>query len=342
MSWQDILGTHWTLTEHGEAVGPENNLQGGTSAIPLPGLSQIEVSGEDATDFLQGQFSNDIKALDDHHWQLSAYCNPKGRILALMRITKQEHNYRLILPTEIAKGTLKRLQMFVMRSRVTLRLCDDELLMGLAGDDLNTLVPYLSTVEHGAGHSKGMSALTMPGASLRLLVTGNSEQISKLWSECEANATGTGSGTNSMVWRQMDIESGIPQVFEASKEMFVPQMLNVDILDGVNFKKGCYPGQEIVARMHYLGKLKKRMYLGTFKTNGSCPLPGEAVYSDSFGTQAAGNIVDAAIDANGNCSALMSVQISSADKSDLHAESSDGPEIILIDLPYSFPDDPDK
>jgi len=338
MSWQQILGTQWTITEQYEALAPQNDINGDTVAIPLPSLIQIEASGEDVTDFLQGQFSNDIKALDDTHWQFSAYCTPKGRMLALMMVTKHGDSYRLILPTEIAETTLKRLQMYVMRAKVTLRLCDDELLLGLAGDNLQALVPVIPQDSHGVSHEQDLSILTMPGASPRILVSGDKEQISNLWATSTANAT----ASNSMTWRKLNIDSGLPQVYEASKEMFIPQMVNMDALDGINFKKGCYPGQEIVARMHYLGKLKKRMYLGALQSGVDCPQVGDAIYSDSFGSQAAGNVVDAAIKTDGQCELLISVQISSASNNDLHLQSIDGPAVTLSSQPYSIPDNTDN
>lgn len=337
MSWQHILGPQWTFTEQHEAIAPQNNTNGDTLVIPLPGLSQIEAGGEDVSDFLQGQLSNDIKALDENHWQYSTYCTPKGRMLALIQLVKRGESYRLILPTELAEATLKRLQMYVMRAKVTLHLCDDELLLGFAGNNLQTLVPVIPQDSHGVNHGQDISVLTMPGSSPRILVSGNKEQISRLWSASESIA----SACNSLVWRQLNIKSGLPQVYEASKEMFIPQMLNMDALDGINFKKGCYPGQEIVARMHYLGKLKKRMVLGTLKSDISCPQPGDAVYSDSFGSQAAGNVVDAAIELRGQCQLLVSVQISSAENNDLHVQSLDGPGITLTRLPYSIPDKSD-
>jgi folate-binding protein YgfZ len=334
MSWQHILGPQWTITEQHAAIAPQNDTTGDTVAIPLPDLIQIEASGEDVTDFLQGQFSNDIKALDDAHWQFSAYCTPKGRMLALMLITRHDDSYRLILPTEIAEATLKRLQMYVMRAKVTLRLCDDELLLGLAGDNLQALVSAIPQDSHGVSHEQDVSILTIPGASPRILVSGNKEQIGKLWSASEASATARSSKT----WRQLNIESGLPQIYEASKEMFIPQMVNMDALDGINFKKGCYPGQEIVARMHYLGKLKKRMYPGTLQSGVDCPHVGDAIYSESFGSQAAGNVVDASINAEGLCELLVSVQISSTSNNDLHLQSLDGPAVTLNSLPYTIPD----
>lgn len=334
MSWQHILGPQWAITEQHEAIAPQNDINGDTLAIPLPNLIQIEASGEDVTDFLQGQFSNDIKALDDSHWQYSAYCTPKGRMLALMMVAKHGDSYRLILPTEIAQATLKRLQMYVMRAKVRLRLCDDELLQGLAGDNLHALVPAIPQDSHGVSHQQDFSILTMPGVSPRILVSGNKEQIGKLWATSTTNAA----ASSSMAWRRLNIGSGLPQVYEASKEMFIPQMLNMDALDGINFKKGCYPGQEIVARMHYLGKLKKRMYLGAMQSGVDCPQAGDSIYSDSFGSQAAGNVVDAAIKPDRQCELLISVQISSASNNDLHLQSIDGPAVTLTSLPYTIPD----
>lgn len=344
MNWQDILGNNWTVTEQHEAISPSTESGQARFAIPLPGLTLLEVSGDEASDFLQSQFSNDINLVDEKSWQLSSYCNPKGRILALLYLYRLGDSYQLILPTEIAAATLQRLQMYVLRSKVKLRLCNEILLMGLAMDEVKALpdnLPCLPEDVHAVISEHGISVLRLNDSPPRFLLAGEASHISKLWDTVSGHFQQVGSNR----WHRQDIESGYPQVFASTREMFIPQMLNLDALKGINFKKGCYPGQEIVARMHYLGKLKKRMYLGsvTLAKPGidTSPKAGDPVFSDSFGQQAAGNIVNIApSDTNDHYVLLISAQVSSAEQDDLHLTSVDGDRIKLEKLPYQFPTNP--
>lgn len=339
MKWKDILGNDWSFTEQGEAASPAADTTAENLAIPLSHLHQIEVSGDDAGDFLQGQFSSDIKQLDEASWQFSSYCNPKGRILALLYIYRKGDNYRLILPADIADATLKRLQMYVLRSKVKLHL-SDELLLGLcssSADTLGNILPTIPQQPFSMQYADELAILRVGDSPARIMISAAAADISKLWQSATTALDAAGSER----WRHLDIISGYPQVFATTKEMFIPQMLNLDALHGINFKKGCYPGQEIVARMHYLGKLKKRMYLGSVIIHAAdmdkMPKPGDPVYSDSFGSQAAGNVVDAVDTGNDTYILLLSAQITSADNNDFHIMSADGASIELEALPYPLP-----
>jgi folate-binding protein YgfZ len=134
----------------------------------------------------------------------------------------------------------------------------------------------------------------------------------------------------------MDIRAGIPNVFEDTVEAFVPQMANLQLVGGVSFTKGCYTGQEVVARMQYLGKLKRRMYHARVDA-GQPPTPGTEVFSPSSDSgQGAGRIVDAAASPDGGYEVLAVLQISSADANDLQLGDIDGPALQLMELPYAF------
>ena len=137
-------------------------------------------------------------------------------------------------------------------------------------------------------------------------------------------------------WEWLDIRAGIPTITPATQEAFVPQMVNLDLIGGVSFEKGCYPGQEIVARMHYRGTLKQRMFLASI-TGTDGPQPGDKVYGGGFGDQACGTIVNAARSPGGGCDALAVIQIAGADAGGLHWKTPDGPLLKLLPLPYAVP-----
>ena len=200
-------------------------------------LCVLKVTGSDALNFLQGQLSNDIH-LADKHWQLSAYCNPKGRVLTLFSLWRTDDTVFLILDKGISEAIVKRLRMYVMRSKVTFEVCDTA-----------NCVAILSDLEE-TGSGMGELQITDDYAQL-----GYGKSVLRVSFGDKPNLK---SGT---AWSQSLIDSGIPEVSTQTSELFVPQMINLDVLNAINFKKGCYTGQEIIARMHYLGKLKQRMYL---------------------------------------------------------------------------------
>ena len=200
-------------------------------------LCVLKVTGADALNFLQGQLSNDIH-LADKHWQLSAYCNPKGRVLTLFSLWRTDDTVFLILDKGISEAIVKRLRMYVMRSKVTFEVCDTA-----------NCVAILSDLEETAS---GMGELQITDDYAQL---GYGKSVLRV---SFGDKPDLKSGT---AWSQYLIDSGIPEVSTQTSELFVPQMINLDVLNAINFKKGCYTGQEIIARMHYLGKLKQRMYL---------------------------------------------------------------------------------
>lgn len=200
-------------------------------------LIVLKVSGADAFEFLQGQLTNDIN-LAHKKWQLSAYCNPKGRVLALFSLWKAGDSAYLIVDKSLSERIVKRLRMYVMRSQVTIEVLAGALCVASI-DDTSRSGKTFGNLEHTDKHTE--------------LGYGNS--ILRIHMHDKPNVEA------GQRWSQSLMHAGIPQITAATTELFVPQMINLDLLEGINFKKGCYTGQEIVARMHYLGKLKQRMYL---------------------------------------------------------------------------------
>ena len=255
--------------------------------INIPGLDVILVRGDDAKKFLQGQITNDIYLLDKEDKAIYAgYCNPKGRLIAFFLIIKTWDNYFLFCPSSISDVICKRLSMFVLRSDVLIAKSKlsyfyfygntqaEEDFKNIWGD-----VPFpinlMETVQHpNEQNTTGLLSITkLPGENGRFLVLGEDETIEMIYSEIFQN----NEIPNEISWNASDIEAKIPNIFSETQGKFIPQSVNLDLIDAVNFKKGCYTGQEIVARTHYLGKVKRRMYQANLESNEEIKC-GEEIY----------------------------------------------------------------
>ncbi len=300
--------------------------------MPLGHYRLLRASGDDSGDFLQGQLGNDVRRVDAGHHQLSSYSTPKGRMLALFRLFRRGDDYLLRMPADTLEATLKRLSMFVMRSQVVLGEANDLAGLGLSGPDATALLETACggcPCEAGESSQEGdFTILRVPGEQPRFEIYGPCEAIQALSDEL---ATQTVSAD---AWPLLEIRAGLPTLHGANVEAFVAQMLNMQLIDGVSFKKGCYPGQEVVARMQYLGKLKRRMYRA--RVDGPCPAAGDELFSpDSASGQGAGRVVDAAPAARG-CELLLVAEVAVADGGSLHLGSNDGVQLQLLELPYPF------
>ena len=313
--------------------------QAAYSNLIITDLSQyglIEASGDDVIDFLQGQLTHDITAVTDNMGQLSAYCNPKGRILANFRIFKRFDHYFLRLHGDILEATLKRLRMFVMRSKVELLDSSDSLVrMGIAGQNaakkLSSIFKMLPEKADEFSTEDEVTLIKLPGDFPQYEALGPFEKIKSLWENLQKDAVAVGENS----WNLLTIRAGIPEIVAETVEAFVPQMVNLQAINSLSFTKGCYPGQEVVARMHYLGKLKRRLFLGSVESE-ILPVPGQAVLSTDESGQKIGQIVSASWSARQKAEILAVLQIEKAEKTELHLESSTGPVIQLLKLPYSL------
>ena len=322
-SWQELVTPNTPLTQ----AFPK------CAITDLSHFGLIRVSGTDSRTFLQGQLTNDINAVTPELAQLSSYCSPKGRMLGSFWIFQRGDDLFLQLPRDRLEAIRKRLQMFVMRSQVTLADASGELArFGLAGDCAQALLPFAPAAEKASLTRDELTVIRLPGDRPRFEVVGPPDALTGVWPQMLTRAEQTGAG----FWSLMDIRAGIPNVFEDTVEAFVPQMANLQLIGGVSFTKGCYTGQEVVARMQYLGKLKRRMYRARV-AEGQPPARGAAVFSPSCESgPGAGRIVDAAASPDGGYEVLAVLQISSADANDLHLGDIDGPPLQLMELPYQF------
>ena len=239
----------------------------------LKEFSILEVKGEDAEVFLHGQFTNHIKNLGES-FRLAAYCQPQGRILALMRVVKYNDTYLLILPTDLVAGFVKRLSMFILRSKVTIREAQELSVYGLIDPDIAP--PEIDHAVLTDGYL--ICRVSDWNNKARVMVVGDAQTLSERF---------TGVTDDAALWFKSEIESGTPWVFEKTKEAFIPQWINLDKIGGLVFDKGCYPGQEIISRVQHIGSTPCRMIV--LKSNDSVTVLAN---TDIFqANQAVGNIV---------------------------------------------------
>ncbi len=327
------------VADFGSAADELKAAVSGDVMIPLTHLGLIKASGADTADFLQGQTSNDVRSVDNEHHQLGSYCTPKGRMLALYTLFKRDDDFYLQLPRAVREPVQKRLTMFVMRSDVKLEDVSNSIpAFALCGPQAEALLQKAL----GACPAEPEQSLTVddvtllrrPGSNPRFICFAPSERLATLWDTLAADATPAGADA----WELLEIRAGIPIVEVATVEAFVPQMVNLQRVNGVSFKKGCYPGQEVVARMQYLGKLKRRMYRAH---SDAIPAPqaGTELYSAaSQSGQGAGKVVRACPSPEGGSELLVVSEISSAEQGPLLLVDENGPQLEVLELPYAYED----
>lgn len=290
----------------------------------------LAVRGPDAAKFLQGQVTCNLNYLDPQHCSLGARCTPKGRMLSSFRILPEGDGYLLAMASELLEAQLAELKKYAVFSKSTL---SDEsaawVRFGLSGGD-------------GALVSLGLDLPQTPDSVARsnqLIALRLADGRAELWAPAEEADTLHGRLAAQLLeaplndWLLGQVRAGIGQVFGATRELFIPQMINLQALGGVSFKKGCYTGQEIVARMQYLGKLKRRLYRLSL-ADSSLPAVGSELFSPVHGSSV-GEIVLAAQTATG-CEVLAVLQEDAASDGRIHLASLEGPTLSLLDLPYSL------
>ncbi|MDJ0807335.1 MAG: folate-binding protein [Gammaproteobacteria bacterium] len=301
----------------------------------LSHLGLIQVDGEDALEFLQGQMTNDMREVNEQHSNLSGWCTAKGRMLANFRVFRMAGAYYLQTPLANIDSVMKRLGMFVLMAKVTLTDASDQLArFGLTGDCAESLLdsrfPKIPACQNGAIEHNDVLLIRMPGPNLRYELVGPASELIRLWEDFESKAI----RLDRNYWALQEIRAGIPTVFPETTETFIPQMVNMQLTDGVSFTKGCYTGQEIVARMQYLGKLKRRMYLTHVKAE-TAPRPGDELFAeDSSSGQGTGKVVDAQAAVDGY-DMLAVIEIESAENKTVHL-GENGPVVEISELPYEF------
>ena len=298
----------------------------------LPQFGVIQASGDDAAKFLHGQLTQDFLGLNDPaapQARLTALCNPKGRMQASFVALRREGDILLVCSQDLLAATLKRLSMFVLRAKV--RLIDASAVFdvfGLAG----------SAVADNAGDAS-MAPWTLrevAGASVVGLYPAAGGTPLALWIAPARSRVPAGEPLAPELWAWAEITSGVATLTQPVTERFVPQMLNYESVGGVNFKKGCYPGQEVVARSQFRGTLKRRAYVvhAQAAVAAGDDLFHRAAAADALPGEPCGLVVQAAAAPGGGFDAIVSMQTSAAEGGELTARTPGGPRLTLSPLPY--------
>lgn len=351
--WQTFLTQHGATIEAGvvQRFGDDdaelNATAHNTVLCDLSQFGTLRVSGEEAQSFLQNLLSNDIREAGVTRAQLSSFNTAKGRMLATLLIWREGDDYLLQLPLSLAEAIRKKLSMYVLRAKVKVTDAGNGIIsLGLSGASAQAVLR--EQFGELPQRQLGMAAIAQGGiiqgsvmriGDTRWQINTTTQHAPSLWKIFSRNAQPVGSAC----WDWLNIRSGIPVILAQTQEQFVAQMVNLELIGGVNFRKGCYPGQEIVARMQYLGKLKRRMYLAhlaypAHPDSGSIPQAGDELFSADMEGQASGMIVNAAPAPSGGYDVLATVQTASRETQAVHWKSLQGEVLQFLPLPYPLPD----
>ena len=303
-----------------------------TVAVPISDAGLVRATGADATTFLHSLLTNDVSKLSDGRAQYNGFCSAKGRLLASFLMWRDGDDILLQVSRDIRGGMLKKLGMYVLRSKVKLTdVSGDFSLIGVAGANAGAVSEMLripaAANDMDVVRSEHGFLIRLDVDRFQLCIAGESGP--RIWDQISEVARPAGMA----VWRWLEIEAGVPWITAMTQEEFVPQMVNFDLIGGISFHKGCYPGQEVVARTQYLGRLKRRMVLAHLDSE-LAPAGGAPLYSPDLPDQSCGMVVNASPAPGGGHDLLAVIQTSSAEGNAIHLARPDGPRIELRRLPY--------
>jgi len=339
--WQQFLTQQGAtldsgMVQHfGDATAELHATARSTVLCDLSQFGTLRAAGEDAQSFLQNMLSNDTHEVDAVRAQLSSLNSPKGRMLATMLIWRNGNDYLLQLPRALCEPMRKKLSMYVLRAKVKISDASDEIvLLGLSGENAQEILrkQFGELPELPFGFIDTEQAGVLKFSDMRFQVSTTAQYAPTLWQALSQHAQPVGG----VCWDWLNIRAGIPVILPQTQEQFVPQMANFELLGGVNFKKGCYPGQEIVARMQYLGKAKRRMYL-VHLDSSEAPQPGDELFSADMEGQASGMIANVSPAPGGGYDMLAVVQTSSRESQTVHWKSTQGGALQFLPPPYPLP-----
>ena len=310
---------HRTTPDAGSATGTR-----GDFVAVLDHLGVLHFSGEDAETFLQGQVSCDVARVDLRSSSYGAYCTPKGRMLANFLLWRDAEGFSMALSRDIASAVQKQLSRYVLRSKVKVSDASGMVvLVGAAGQQgeraFAGMFPELPVRPNEVRSVPGV------GTVIRL-------KDGRLFLALRTSIDSRVELVDARVWRRLDIRGGLPLITAATQDQFVPQMANLELIGGVSFEKGCYTGQEVVARAQHLGNVKRRMFLA------NVPIPaqaGDALYSDDLGEQAAGTVLNVEASPDGGYDLLAVVQAASRERATVHLGAPGGAILRFLPLPYA-------
>ncbi|NOT10533.1 MAG: folate-binding protein YgfZ [Methylococcaceae bacterium] len=326
-SWKKFLLGENASFENNQIVFPTVDLENHNRIYAVSNLSVLTVSGRDAVTFLQGQTTCNVNDISETKSGLGAFCTAKGRVITTFLLAKHNGDFLLVLPAELLAIIKKRLQMYILRADVVLTDSSDDIcLLGLlCPDDQTGSIAVPDPLFTSYPQQDVLNQIALP--QNRYLILAKPSKAISLWSEKVGSQHYR--PDNSAHWSYLDIIDGIPWLTALTSEEFIPQMLNLDKLGGVSFNKGCYTGQEIVARTHYLGKSKREMRLA----EGVMTLPPEpntAIFDDDAGTEeVVGRVLQGLIHKN-CCKMLIVIQVYDEKPHGLKLKNPDQNKITLI------------
>lgn len=319
-------------------------LQSGSFAAVAASTGLIAVQGADAATFLHSQLTNDVERLRAEQARLAGFCSAKGRLLATFLMWREpgtDGTIYLACAADLQAPVQKRLSMFVLRAKAKLTDATATHVLFTVGGPaaeavLGTHFAALPTEALASVHGDA-------GSLLRLPATGSARELPRyLWSVPAAQAAAAWQAlvaapglvpVDPALADWLDVRSGVANVVAATQEQFVPQMVNWEVVGGVNFRKGCYPGQEVVARSQYRGTIKRRLHLAHIATD-TAPAAGAEVFEATDAEQPCGMLVQAAPAPQGGWDALVELKLSAREANDVRLGAADGPALQFIDLPY--------
>ncbi len=313
--------------------------------IPLTTLGTLSFHGVDAKQFLQGQITSNVNDITPQQSGLSAHCNLKGRMQSLFRIfqieTPPASTYHLCMPTEIIDSALLDFKKYALFSKVTIESAQHIVGLGLYGPTADArlyehipqtktlLKPYdcLTQIIGGATYT----ICRLPGQHPRYDIWAKPEDMSNLWlrliTHCKPVLPTS--------WELLEIQSGIPTIYQKTIGEILPHHANLSILNGISYTKGCYLGQEIIARMQYKGKIKKHLYRAFIQDSKEKPTPGALVYADVPSNES-GIVLRVAENSYGAIELLLVLDDQANNFNNVCLYSADGPKVHRLDLPYSW------
>jgi hypothetical protein len=298
----------------------------------LSHLGVLQFSGEDAETFLQAQLSCDVASAGTRSSTYGAYCSPKGRMLANFLLWREEAGFFMALSRDIAAAVQRTISKFVLRSKVKVSDASDTIVLaGAAGPQaegaLRGLFSELPKMPNEVSRQSDAGTVIRLKDGRFVLTLAPSAA-----SELQRRLGNALQSVDARAWRWLDIRNGVPRVTAPTQDRLVPQMANFELIGGVSFDKGCYPGQEVVARTQHLGKLKRRMFLANVAAPAAA---GDDLYSEDLGDQASGVVVNAEASPDGGHDLLAVVQTASRESSTVHLKSLNGPALRFSPLPYA-------
>jgi folate-binding protein YgfZ len=295
---------------------------------PIAHLGVIKIEGEDAAKFIHGQLTHDFSLLDLHTARLAAFCSAKGRMQAsFIGFKRSATEILLVCSQDLLPATLKRLSMFVMRAKAKLSDASaDYAIYGLLGDATKPIADQDHSTWAKAEYDSSTLVNLYPADGVPR----------QLWIAPTGTPPPQGQALSSDLWLWTEVRSGVATISAPVVEAFVPQMLNYESIGGVNFKKGCYPGQEVVARSQFRGTLKRRAFVVHADAGMAA---GDEVFAADDGSQPVATVVQAAPAPLGGFDAIVSAQLSAVERGTLHLGSNNGPALQILPLPYVLLDD---